>query len=409
MEHLPENHIKHFDYYLPQDRIAFFPLPERDSSQLLIRDPAGTIGKDIFRNLNKYIPENSLLIFNDSKVIPARLIFPSEKGSMIEIFCLEPADPQSYRDIMQKKGNCKWKCLIGNKKQLGKIKPRQLMTKTGNRIMLEVIRVENHGLTNIVEFAWNDAEMTFGSLIAEAGLVPLPPYIKREPVQSDIERYQTVYSNTQGSVAAPTAGLHFTPRILDELRELNVRSLNITLHVGAGTFLPVKTEKITDHSMHSEFFSVTRQFINDLIVNEGPVIPIGTTSLRTLESLYRIGAKIVDPTRISDNLFQLNQWEAYELSNAPSCKNAFTNLLKYSERNGLQEISGKTSLMIMPGYKFRVADAIITNFHQPKSTLLFLIAAFIGDAWKDVYTYAMENDFRFLSYGDSSLLWKTEY
>jgi len=407
VEHLPENSISQFHYPLPQDRIAFFPLPERDASLLLVRDSGGRIKKDIFRNIWQHIPSQSTLIFNNSKVIPARLLFPSQNGSVVEIFCLEPVEPDNYHDSMQKKGRCKWECLIGNRKQFEKIRPKQFITSAGKHIILEAKNIHNNGFTNVIELVWDHDDMSFGEMISGAGKVPLPPYIKRDAVTADMERYQTVYSRVEGSVAAPTAGLHFTPSVIQSLKEKEINTLNITLHVGAGTFLPVKTPKISDHTMHSEFFSVTKQFLNDFAKCETPVIPVGTTALRTLESLYWLGVKLCTQGSLSDEFLYLDQWEAYSINNPPAKKKVFEALLEYTDKKGLTEISGKTSLMIIPGYKFRVTDAIVTNFHQPGSTLLFLVAALIGESWKDVYSYAMDNEFRFLSYGDSSLLWKT--
>jgi S-adenosylmethionine:tRNA ribosyltransferase-isomerase len=407
MELFTDISIRDFDYDLPQDKIAYYPLPERDKSALLIRDKDGKIKSDIFRNLSSYLPGDANLVFNNSRVIPARMFFPAANGGFTEIFCLEPVNPAGYAEMMQSTGSCRWKCMIGNRKNFNKILKKEIRS-DGKSIYIEAKSVVNEGLTSILDFTWNDACITFGEIILKAGITPLPPYIKREAVPDDSERYQTVYSKIDGSVAAPTAGLHFTPGVLNDLERKKMRMSDITLHVGSGTFLPVKGDSISEHSMHSEYFSVTRDFIANFADVKGPVIPVGTTSLRTLESLYWLGVKTETGIKQSSEALSLDQWEPYNLPSSVPLKKAFINLLDWMDIRQLGTLTGRTRLMILPGYPFRVADAVITNFHQPKSTLLLLIAAFIGDAWKNVYKYALENNFRFLSYGDSSLLFRVQ-
>ena len=398
--------INDYDYDLPQDRIAYFPLPERDNSFILIRDKEGNISKDIFKNISEYLPDSSNLVFNNSRVIPARVRFPASNGSFVEIFCLEPVEPDNYREMMQKKGDCMWRCMIGNKKHFRKILPKKITLDNGTSVVLEVFGTENEGLTSIVDFHWDDPAICFGDIISHAGITPLPPYIKREAENIDRIRYQTVYSKVDGSVAAPTAGLHFTGKVIHDLKRKNIKMLDVTLHVSAGTFLPVKSQYISEHKMHSEFFSVTREFIEAFSDIEGPVIAVGTTALRTLESLYWIGVMLNGNVKAHTDFLFLDQWEPYRFSPALKMKEAFSNLIRWLDHRKLDSLDGRTRMMILPGYDFQVADAVITNFHQPKSTLLLLIAAFIGDPWKDLYRYALDNNFRFLSYGDSSLLWR---
>jgi len=411
--------IKDFVYDLPEDRIAKYPLAERDASKLLIYRE-GKISEDIYRNISDHLPSNSVLVFNDTKVIEARLLFKKQTGGVIEIFCLEPYE--QYGDIsyaMMQKGNVSWQCLIGG---ASKWKPGQVLEKKlkhqEHEIILEARYAEKRSDSFIIEFFWNDKQLSFAEVLHHAGAIPLPPYIKREAEESDAERYQTIYAHYEGSVAAPTAGLHFTDEIFRRVKEKNIQTDFVTLHVGAGTFKPVKSETIEEHEMHAEFINVPRTTIENILRNlSSTIIPVGTTSLRTIESLYWLGVKLMnDSIRVETghtlslqqnrtNL-ELDQWECYELAKMRvEPKIALETMLAFMSENKMERLFAKTQVIIVPGYKPKIAKAIITNFHQPQSTLLLLIAALIGDDWKKVYNYALENDFRFLSYGDGCLLW----
>lgn len=402
--------ILDYSYLLPEKRIAHYPLPERDASSLLIyRD--GTITADIYRNIAAHLPENSLLIFNNTKVIEARLLFQKPTGGVVEIFCLEP--DEQYADIttaMLQKEKVRWKCLVGG---ASKWKRGQLLEKKitvgPTLILLQAGYVEKKDGSFTVELSWSPSGMSFAELLQHAGAVPLPPYIKRMPEHSDNERYQTVYAEEKGSVAAPTAGLHFTKRNFADLKAKNIRTDFVTLHVGAGTFKPVKSETLREHEMHAEWIDVTKATIENILNNpESNIIAVGTTSLRTIESLYWLGVKSGESLVVSHESIQLSQWEAYELAekNIP-VKDALEALLRWMDKNNQERLVTKTKILIAPGYSFKIAKGLITNFHQPQSTLLLLVAALIGDDWKKVYDYALQHDFRFLSYGDGSLLWKS--
>lgn len=394
--------ISNYTYELPSERIAEFPLPQRDQSKLLIYKN-GSIIDSVFNQLPNFLEPGSTLILNNTRVIEARLLFQKETGAIIEIFCLEPFE-QSIEQAMQEHEKSIWKCLIGG---ASKWKHGQVLSKTfgehGNQT-LTARYIEKKEDYFLIEFSWNN-ESSFVEVLHATGAIPLPPYIKRKAEQMDWERYQTVFSKEEGSVAAPTAALHFTQNTFQQLAEKNVAYDYVTLHVGAGTFKPVKSETIAGHIMHAEPFSVKKQVIQKL-VNSSRIIATGTTSLRTLESLYWLSLKL---KLSSSSVLKLDQWEAYaieeQLPNI-SAKESFEFLLEWMDEKGLNELHCQTSLIIIPGYQFRVAHGLITNFHQPQSTLLLLIAAFIGDNWKKVYSHALENNYRFLSYGDSSLLWR---
>lgn len=393
--------IKDYTYELPQERIAQHPLQNRDESKLLIyRD--GKISESVFKFLTEHLPENSLLVFNDTKVINARILFETSNNKQVEIFCLEPANTEDIQLAFQKKKNVEWLCLVGNLKAW---KEPSLIIRLENGIQLRAERLEKKGDSYIIRFSWQPGELTFAEVLSRAGLVPLPPYMKRKPEDEDKTRYQTVYANQNGSVAAPTAGLHFTQKVFDDLQEENIKTEFVTLHVGAGTFKPVKTEAIAGHQMHSEVFYVRNETIEKLIQNSGKIIAVGTTSLRTIESLYWIGVKLLNRTSEDGYLF-ISQWEPYKTELAFSVSEALGAILHYMKDKGSDMLEVRTEIMIVPGYEFKLVNGIITNFHQPQSTLLLLIAAFIGDNWKAVYNYALKNGFRFLSYGDSSLLLK---
>lgn len=399
-ETLRNIHIADYDYPLPDERIAKYPLAERDQSKLLVyRDE--TIAEHRFWQLPEIMAPNQTLVFNNTRVIPARLKFRKATGAQIEIFCLEPVDPAEYQVAFQSR-ECTWKCIVGN---LKKWKDDQLTHtfETDNRsVTLTATKIEDHRAYQYIKFSWDDDLLTFSQVIEMVGVTPIPPYLHRESEAIDRDRYQTVYSRIKGSVAAPTAGLHFTDNLLTKLTGHGTSLSELTLHVGAGTFKPVQSEIITDHEMHTEFFSVNAQTLRNLIANYGNIIAVGTTTLRTLESLYWLGIKIGN---ITDTVPHLNQWDAYELDGKISYTQALQNLLNYMENKGESEFYATTQIMIAPGYRIRSIKALITNFHQPKSTLLLLVSAVAGERWKDIYTYAMEHDFRFLSYGDSSIIY----
>lgn len=393
--------IKDYTYHLPEDKIAFHPLAERDTSKLLVYQN-GNISTSIYRNIAAFIPENSLLVFNNTRVVEARLLFQKTSGGVIEIFCLEPHE--QYADIataMLQAEKILWKCLIGG---ASKWKPGQVleMKIDSTDIILECRYIERRTDCFVVEFIWNRS-LSFSEILHKAGAIPLPPYIKRKADESDAERYQTVYAKHDGSVAAPTAGLHFTAEIFSSLKEKNIQIDFVTLHVGAGTFKPVKAEIMENHEMHAEYMDVPVELIENLCNNlNKTIVAVGTTSLRTIESLYWMGVK---QTAVRNHESGVSQWEPYENADKTiSAGDALNALLKWMKKNKLKRLIGKTQLIIAPGYKPRIANALITNFHQPQSTLLLLVAALVGDNWKSVYDFAMENNFRFLSYGDGTLL-----
>ena len=400
--------IREYNYSLPEERIAKYPLAERDAAKLLIYQQ-GRIRESQYRYLADELPEGSMLVFNNTRVVEARITFQKPTGGVIEIFCLEP-DP-SYPDITTALGKTVkvlWHCLIGG---VSKWKHGQVLTKNirheGTDIILKARYREKQNDVFVIELSWTPPAMSFAEILHRMGAIPLPPYIKRAAESSDAERYQTVYARIEGSVAAPTAGLHFTDRIFRELEKKNIRQGYVTLHVGAGTFKPVKTDTIGEHEMHAEWIDVSRSFLEQLRRQQcQPVIAVGTTSLRTLESLYWLGVKAARGQGDWNDI-GLKQWECYELANAAlTPAEAIDALLRWMEEHDTTRLVTRTQIIITPGYAIKMADALVTNFHQPQSTLLLLIAAITGDAWKSVYTYALENGFRFLSYGDGSLLWK---
>jgi S-adenosylmethionine:tRNA ribosyltransferase-isomerase len=400
---LREIEVNDYDYDLPDNRIAQFPVKERDLSQLLIHKE-NTLSKDIFRNINHYIPDNSLLVFNNTRVIRARLLFQKDTGASIEILCLEPIAPVEYELSLGSSEPVVWKCIVGNLKKWKDKTLCRSFTYNGEIYNLTAEKTEQINDVWRIKFSWTCPELSFGQVIEASGHIPLPPYIKREDNDEDIIRYQTVYSKISGSVAAPTAGLHFTDHVLSMLTEKGIKSTEITLHVGAGTFKPVKAEKIISHEMHCEHFFVTTATIELLLKNTGRIIAVGTTSVRTLESLYWMGVKISEDSLSLKNELSLGQWEAYKMNSNMSVKDSLQAILNVLKKKQLTAIYASTSIMIVPGYNFRIINGIITNFHQPKSTLLLLISAWAGTQWKNIYEYALNNSFRFLSYGDSSLL-----
>jgi len=399
--------ISDFTYHLPEERIARYPLKDRDASKLLVYQ-RGNITEDVYSNIAAYLPENAFLIFNDTRVIEARLLFQKSSGGVIEIFCLEPHE--KYPDIttaMLEKGKVYWNCLIGG---ASKWKKGQVLKKEiengAETIFLQATYTEKRNNYFIIEFSWIPADKSFVELLHAAGLVPLPPYIKREVEVSDAERYQTIYANHYGSVAAPTAGLHFTDNIFKTLAAKKIHKGFITLHVGAGTFLPVKSEVLEQHAMHGEFIEISVEIIEKIIGHiDTHIIAVGTTSLRTIESLYWLGVKIIFQPDIEKEALVIHQWDAYELSAEDiPVKKSLSALLHWLKQQQTDKFITKTHLLIAPGYSFKIIKGLVTNFHQPQSTLLLLIAAFIKEDWRNIYHYALEKEFRFLSYGDGCLL-----
>ncbi len=396
--------IEDFTYPLPDERIARFPLAHRDASKLLLYKD-GRIGESIFSHLPNYLPPDSLLVFNNTRVIQARLLFRKETGAQIEVFCLEPLVPHDYALVFQQTGHCTWLCLIGNLKRWKDGFLSQRISINNNTVTLRAERIETHGDTHRVEFSWDNPAYTFAELLDATGILPIPPYLNRKTEASDLDTYQTVYARIKGSVAAPTAGLHFTPEVLANLKANGFGREEVTLHVGAGTFKPVKSETIEAHEMHTECISVSRSSIEHIRRHLGQVIAVGTTSVRTLESLYYMGVYLsAHPDASSEELI-VAQWPPYdEANNRLSPADALQHILDYLDRRQADTLVTATRIMIVPGYDFHIVRGIITNFHQPQSTLLLLISAFVKGNWRPIYEYALANDFRFLSYGDSSLL-----
>lgn len=394
--------INDFDYILPDEKIAKYPLKKRDDSKLLIYDK-GRMGETVFRKIPDFFENDDLLVFNNTRVIQVRLIFKKLTGASVEIFCLEPVDPPDYQTSLQNRCTVIWKCLIGNAKRWRSGQLEKSFYNQGIKITLVAETVERTDSTWKIRFSWQPCDFTFGFILDLAGLVPIPPYLKREPVADDKTMYQTVYSSRDGSVAAPTAGFHFTPKILNILEKKGISFSELTLHVGAGTFRPVLSTDINNHVMHSEHIYFNRSNIRDLLKHKNRITTVGTTSTRSIETIYWIGCKIkynrnIDP----ENLF-LDQWEERKITPANET-DSLERLLDYAEKQAINEFHINTRLMIVPGYRYHLTDRIITNFHQPKSTLLLMISAFTANDWRRIYEYALNNNFRFLSYGDSSLL-----
>ncbi len=398
--------ISEFNYPLPDERIAKFPLPVRDQSKLLLYRH-GEVSEDRFISLPEYLSSGSLMIFNNTKVIQARLHFRKETGALIEVFCLEPIQPNDYVLNFQQTEHVAWLCMVGNLKKWKEGTLRREMTVKGKPLILTAERGECHGTSHWVNFRWNNPEVTFADILEVFGELPIPPYLNRETQESDKETYQTVYSKIKGSVAAPTAGLHFTPRILDALRNKGVELEELTLHVGAGTFKPVKSEEIEGHEMHTEYISVSRNTLEKLIAHDGKAVAVGTTSVRTLESLYHIGVTLLNNPEATEEDLHVRQWQPYEMSGETAATSAVESLqaiVAYLDRHSMETLHTSTQIIIAPGYEYKIVKAMVTNFHQPQSTLLLLVSAFVHGDWQKIYNYALANDFRFLSYGDSSLL-----
>ena len=407
--------IADYDYPLPAERIAKFPLPQRDSSKLLVYDH-GSISDDIFHNIPAYITPGTLMVFNNTRVIQARIHFRKSTGALIEVFLLEPLEPADYERVFQTCGNCSWLCMIGNRK---KWKDGSLVRKVeikGRRMTLTATTDAGYKVAHPesqydkIDFQWDDSQISFADLLDVAGVLPIPPYLGRETVESDKQTYQTVYSKIDGSVAAPTAGLHFTDSVLAEIDKIEgVDREELTLHVGAGTFKPVKSQYIGGHVMHTEYICVRRQTIEKLIKHGGKATAVGTTSVRTLESLYYMGLRVAAANHeLSEDELHIGQWEPYgepalSRSSMPATE-ALGHLLHYMRRHQIDALHTSTQIIIAPGYEYKIVNRLITNFHQPQSTLLLLVSAFVKGDWRSIYDYALSHDFRFLSYGDSSLL-----
>mgnify|MGYP001119050454 FL=1 len=395
--------IEEFNYPLPDERIAKFPLNKRDESKLLVYRN-GKIDEAVFKQLSDYLPQGSMLVYNNTRVIQARMLFQKETGAQIEVFCLEPVIPHDYALVFQQTESCSWLCLVGNLKKWKEGALHKTIRMDDKEVVLSAERIKTTGDSHLVRFSWNNPQVTFAELLDGAGILPIPPYLHRETRESDLQTYQTVYSKIKGSVAAPTAGLHFTPEVLAGLDAKGFTREEVTLHVGAGTFKPVKSEVIGDHEMHTEFISVRRSAIENIRTNLGRIIAVGTTSVRTLESLYYMGRTLVNNPDATSEELVVTQWTPYHETEEVTAHEALTALLDYLDRNQTDTLLSATQIMIAPGYEFKIVKGIITNFHQPKSTLLLLISAFVNGNWKSIYNYALDNDFRFLSYGDSSLL-----
>ena len=398
---IPEIHIEDYNYTLDESRIAKYPLAERDASKLLLYS-GGRVSETLFRELPSYLPENALMVFNDTKVVPARLHFQRATGAHIEIFCLEPVQPAEYNLSFAATKSCIWKCVIGNAKKwkediLSLYCPEAACSAAS--LGLQARLLERQGQTGHVAFTWTDGS-PFSRVLELAGTVPIPPYLNRESEALDTERYQTLYAHVRGSVAAPTAGLHFTERVLNAIREKGIEMETVCLHVGAGTFLPVKSSLVSEHPMHREPFVVSKKLLGCLLDGHKPVVAVGTTSVRTLESLYYLGVTCLETGCPKD----VEQWAPYSREYPYSTQEALDALLDYMESNGLESLVAGTRIIIVPGFRFRMVDYLVTNFHQPESTLILLVSAFVGGDWRTIYDYALTHGFRFLSYGDSSLL-----
>jgi len=402
---IPEIHIEDYNYLLPDERIAKYPLSSRDSSKLLVYKDS-VPQEYTFKDISGILPSDSLMVFNDTKVVPARLHFQRSTGAHIEIFCLEPVSPEEYVSMFAVTERCRWKCIVGNVKRwkndtLTLYNP--LNDKEIDSMNLCADLVERTGETSIVEFTWK-TDAPFSKVLEVCGNIPIPPYLNRETEEVDHDRYQTLYARFRGSVAAPTAGLHFTEEVLDTIREQNIDTETVCLHVGAGTFLPVKSSLVSEHPMHREPFVVTLDLIEKLIAHSGKLIAVGTTSVRTLESLYYVGVSCIENGCPED----VSQWAPYSREYSYSTEESLHAIAEYMKDNDLKELKVGTRIIIVPGFRFRMVDVLVTNFHQPQSTLLLLISAFVGGDWKTIYDFALDHDFRFLSYGDSSVLFRRD-
>ena len=396
-------HISDYSYLLPDERIAKFPVSQRDHSKLLIYK-RGEVSDDLFYNLPEYLPKGALMVFNNTKVIQARIHFRKETGALIEVFLLEPVSPTDYELMFQTSEHCSWLCMVGNlKKWKGEVLKRDLEI-NGRRLTLIATRKEEYGTGHWVDFSWNNNKVSFAEILETVGELPIPPYLNRNTQESDKTTYQTVYSKIKGSVAAPTAGLHFTNNVLKDLDTHGIDREELTLHVGAGTFKPVKSDEIEGHKMHTEYVCVRRQTLEKLLKHDCQAIAVGTTSVRTLESLYYMGAYLAVHPNATEEELHVGQWTPYEIKAMLTPMEAIKNVLNYLDRNDLSALHSSTQIIIAPGYEYKIVKMLVTNFHQPQSTLLLLVSAFVHGDWRTIYDYALSHDFRFLSYGDSSLL-----
>lgn len=398
-------HIKISDYYysLTDERIAKYPIVERDHSKLLLYRH-GEVGEDVFYNLPTYLPKGALMIFNNTKVIQARMHFRKDTGALIEVFLLEPHEPSDYELMFQSTTHCSWLCMVGNLKKWKEGSLTRDFDIKGEKLILVATRKSEVGSSFLIDFEWNNTNVSFADILETVGELPIPPYLNRDTQESDKVTYQTVYSKIKGSVAAPTAGLHFTDGVLADLDVHGIDREELTLHVGAGTFKPVKSEEIEGHNMHTEYICVHRSTLEKLIAHGGEAIAVGTTSVRTLESLYYIGAKLALAPYATEEELHVSQWTPYETSPTLTAVESIRNVLDYIDRNELNALHTSTQIIIAPGYDYKIVKMLITNFHQPQSTLLLLVSAFVHGDWRKIYDYALSHDFRFLSYGDSSLL-----
>jgi S-adenosylmethionine:tRNA ribosyltransferase-isomerase len=395
--------IQDFTYHLPDVQVAKYALAERDQSKLLIWNN-GNIRDDRFYNLPDYLPSGSMLVFNNTRVIKARLIFRKKTGARIELFCLEPISPPEYSLSLSQTERCRWKCIVGNLKKWKNEILELGITIKSQTVILKAEKVKELDEAQEILFSWDNDLFSFAEIIEASGFIPIPPYLNRESEEIDLVSYQTVYSKIKGSVAAPTAGLHFTDRVLDSLEKKNIDCEELTLHVGAGTFQPVKSATIFGHKMHTEHFIVSLEIMERLSEQKGKIIAVGTTSVRTLESIYWIGAKIINQPSIESSNLSITQWEPYQpKSQSYTIQESFKALQDFMKQHKLTELNASTQIIIIPGYEFKVISGMITNFHQPQSTLLLLIAAFLGEEWRKIYEHALTNNYRFLSYGDSNL------
>lgn len=395
--------ISDYNYPLPDDRIAKFPLAERDHSKLLIYQQ-GKVGEDIFYRLPNYLPKGALMVFNNTKVIQARLHFRKETGALIEVFLLEPAAPADYELMFQTTAKCSWLCLVGNLKKWKEGTLRRAFSIKGEQLTFSATRIGEQGTSHLVRFEWDNDRVSFAEILEAVGELPIPPYLNRDTQESDKTTYQTVYSKIKGSVAAPTAGLHFTEDVLADIDAHGIEREELTLHVGAGTFKPVKSAEIDGHEMHTEYISVRKQTIEKLIQHHAEAIAVGTTSVRTLESLYYMGVYVATHPDATEEELHVCQWTPYEVPSTMPSVDALQHLKEWMDRHGLKTLHSSTQIIIAPGYEYRIVKMLVTNFHQPQSTLLLLVSAFLHGDWRKVYDYALAHGFRFLSYGDSCLL-----
>ena len=404
-------HISDYNYPLPDERIAKFPLAQRDHSKLLVFEN-GDISEDIFYNITGHLPKGALMVFNNTKVIQARMHFRKETGALIEVFLLEPAEPADYELMFQTNGKCAWHCLVGNLKKWKEGQLSRSFDVNGKTVTLSVERLHEERTSHWVEFRWDNPDVSFAEILDAAGELPIPPYLNRDTQESDKTTYQTVYSKIKGSVAAPTAGLHFTDKVLADIDAHGIDREELTLHVGAGTFKPVKSEEIEGHEMHTEYICVNKKTIDKLIAHGGKAIAVGTTSVRTLESLYYMGVKLHDNPNLTEEQLHVGQWEPYDYAERLAAEgtapldtiDALRDISDYLDRNSRKALHSSTQIIIAPGFEYHIVDILVTNFHQPQSTLLLLVSAFVKGEWRRIYDYALAHDFRFLSYGDSCLI-----